>query len=130
NRVLPGANKNLAAFNFHRNPRPDLGQLGLRVPLLRLLELISCGVKDLAKISLAIGQGHGYYRGAQISRRTKGVACQDSQTSAVCRNVWFESNFHRKIGYPGRTSFLHLPSFAADLNVERFPEALSRNSVL
>src|SRR6266567_6066015 len=106
-----------------------LGQLGLRVPFLGLLELISCRVKDLAKISLAVSQRHCNHGRSQISCRTERVACQDSQTSAVRRDVWFESNFHRKIGYPGRTRFLHWPSFAADLNAERFPEALSRNSV-
>src|SRR5216683_2991673 len=110
--------------------RPYFGQLGFRVPLLRLLELISCGVKDLAKISLAIGQGHSYHRCTQIGGGTQRIPSQDSQTPAVRRDVWFQRNFHRKIGYPGRTRFLHLPSFAADLNAERFPEALSRNSVL
>src|SRR6266704_5759647 len=99
--------------------RSYLWQLGFRVPLLRLLELVSCGVEDLAKISLAVGEGYGHYGRAQISGRTERIPSQDSQTPAVRRDVWFQRNFHRKIGYPGRTRFLHLPSFIADLNAER-----------
>ncbi len=87
--------------------RSHFGQLGFRVPLLRLLELISCGVKDLAKVSLAIGQGHGYHRGAQVGSGTQRVARQDSQTSAIGRDVWFQRNFHREVRYPGGTRFLH-----------------------
>ena len=106
--VLPGANRNWPSFNFDCGPRSDCGELIFRLPLLWLLELVSCWIQNLTKISFTVCKGNRDNGRAQIRGRAQSISGQNAQTSRIRGDVRLQSDFHGKVRNPRSNRFPHL----------------------
>src|ERR1700675_895866 len=112
--VLPRAHGHLPLFDLYGDVAFYRSQRAFRFPLLGLLALISRSIQVLAKVSVAVDQGHGNHRSSKIRSRTESISRQHPQTAAVGRHVWVQRDLHRKISDVwGLSAWFHMShSFA------------------
>ena len=96
--IAPRAESHRAAVDSYVRASGEGLQCILGRPDRVLLALVSLIVEALAKIALAVQQGHGNHRQPHIGSRPERVACQDAQAPAVRGYRGFEADLHRKIG--------------------------------
>ena len=96
--IAPRAESHRAAVDSYVRASGEGLQCILGRPDRVLLALVSLIVEALAKIALAVQQGHGNHRQPHVGSRPERVACQDAQAPAVRGYRGFEADLHRKIG--------------------------------
>src|SRR5581483_5360213 len=89
--------------------RTDGSELILRVPFLRLLELVPRGVENLTKIPFAIGERDRDHRGSQVGSRPKRIPRENAQAAGISWHVRLERDFHREVRNARINCSLHLP---------------------
>ncbi len=124
NFVFPTAQTYTPILDSHRYPFGHFGQIILDVPLPGQLRLYAFAIEFLQEVAFSVEQGHGDQRNPVVGRGADGVSCEDAQTTAIGRDLRFESNLHRKVSDPSNRQVVFLLSAQFGCP-ERIPHNLS-----
>src|SRR5437867_5345965 len=96
--VLPGAQRDGAAFDRHQHPRLERFEPVLRRPLVWRLRLFPVAVEVLPEVSLAVYECCGDNWQSLVCHRAQRVAGENAQPAGIRWDRRIQRAIHREVG--------------------------------
>lgn len=118
--VLPNGNFNLGAFHVQGDGARLLCQELLDIPVEDFFSLVAVCVNPLVAIAIAVQEGDGDHRDAQVGCCANGVAREHAQPAAVGWHFGNDADLHREIRDSSLIRHLLLFSAVQRMQITRF----------